>query len=419
MAESFVLRYPVPGASADEAEWLAVDASGARIGEPERGTLAAAAAAVGGRRLIVLVPGEDVALSAPELPARGAAKLLKLAPFALEEQLAADVETLHFAIGRQGSDRRVPVATVEREQLAGWLAQLALAGLSPAALYPDSLLVPDNPGHVVVLIDAGRVIVKRPGALPLVLDADPLNTALALAGLEPSADAAVRAQHLLVYASTADWRTRRPVIEALRDSVGSLNVQLLPHGPLPLLAASAVTAAPWSLLQAEFAVRGQGFAGEWPRWRMAASLLAAFLALHVVTLGVNYWRVHREEVTVDQQLHAAAAEALPNIQNIGRLPSVRLAVESRLRASRAAVSEGLLGTLGALAAATSAAPGTLIESLSYRDGTTDLTVDAPDVGALDRLREAAKGRGFDAQLQGAAQHASRYQGRLQLKGPRS
>jgi len=419
MAESFVLRCPVPGASADEAEWLAVDSGGARIGEPERGTLAAAAAAVGGRRVVVLVPGEDVALSVPELPARGAAKLLKLIPFALEEQLAADVETLHFAIGRQTSDRHVPVATVEREHLTGWLARLAAAGLSPAALYPDSLAVPDNPGHVVVLIDAGRVIVRRPGALPLVLDADPVESALALAGLEPTEDSALSAQHLLVYASTADWRSNRVAIEALRDSVASLNVQLMPHGPLPLLASTVVTAPPWTLLQGEYAVRGQGFASEWPRWRLAASLFAAFLVLHLVTLGVDYWRVHREELKVDQQLRAAATEALPNIQNISRLPSVRLAVESRLRATRAAVSEGLLGTLGALAAATAAAPGTLINSLSYREGTTDLTVDAPDVGALDRLREAAKGRGFEAELQGAAQHDTRYQGRLQLRGPRS
>ena len=44
-------------------------------------------------------------------------------------------------------------------------------------------------------------------------------------------------------------------------------------------------------------------------------------------------------------------------------------------------------------------------------------MDAPDVGALDKLREAARGRGFNAELQGATQKDTHYQGRLQIKGP--
>jgi general secretion pathway protein L len=415
MADSFVLRFPLPGTTADEAEWLSVDGSGAPTGVRGHGTLAAAAAVAGGRRVLVIVPGEDVALSAPELPPRSGGRLAKLVPFALEEQLAADVDTLHFALGRQGADRRVPVAAIERSRLAGWLEQLAAAGLAPAALYPDTLVTPDNPAHVVVLLDGGRVIVRRPGALPLVLDAEPLAAALASAGLEPAPDAGASTAHVIVYATPSDWELHAPAIEALREAVASLRVQLLADGPLPLLAGGAAKAA-WQLLQGEFAVR-QGFGAEWPRWRPAALMLGAFLALHLLTLGLDYWRVHRDELKVEADLKAAAAEALPDVKNLARLPNVRAAVESRLHASRAVVSEGLLGTLGVLAVARGAAPDTRIDSLSYRDGMTELTVDAPDVGALDRLREAARGRGFGAELVSATQRDARYQGHIQLKGP--
>ena len=415
MADSFVLRFPLPGPPTDQVEWLSVDGSGSPAGATGHGTLAEAAAAAGSRRVVVIVPGEDVALSSPELPSRSGAKLARLVPFALEEALAADVETLHFAVGRQGSDRRVPVAALERDRLSAWLAELAAVGLAPGALYPDSLVVPANPAHVVVLIDAGRVIVRRPDALPLVLDAEPLDAALGAAGLGPALEGGSQSAHVIVYATADEWEHHAGAIETLRDSVSSLKVQLLADGPLPLLAAGAISAAPLNVLQGDFAVR-QGFAGEWPRWRPAVSLLAVFIALHLATIGVDYWRVHRDEVKVDQELKVAASEALPNIQNLARVPSVRAAVEGRLRQTRAAVSEGLLGTLGALAAASAAAPGTRINTLSYREGTTDLTVDAPDVGALDRLREAARGRGFSAELQGATQHDTRYQGRLQLKG---
>jgi general secretion pathway protein L len=417
MSDSFVLRFPAPGASPDAAEWVVVDARGARITAVGRGTLAEAARAQGGHRLLLLVPGTEVTLAAPELPARGGGKLAKLVPFALEEQLASEIEAMHFALGRQGADGRLPVAAVERTRLAGWLAALEAAGLAPAAVYPDSLTVPDNPGHVVVVLEGDRVVVRRPAALPLVLEADPLDAALAVAGL-PTApgDAADAAANVLVYADSVDWSRHQPAIEALRERVATLKVQVLADGLLPLLAAGAVAGPPLSLLQGEFLPR-QGLAGQWSRWRLAASLAAAFLVLHVATLGVDWWRLSRDEARVDAELKSAAAEALPNVQNLARLPNLRLAVESRVRSTRAAVNEGLLGTLGVLAASINAAPGTQVQSLSYRSGTTDLTLDAPDVAALDRVQQAAKGRGFDAQLQGATQREQRYQGHLQLKGP--
>jgi general secretion pathway protein L len=417
MADSFVLRFPAPGGTPDGAEWVRVDAHGARVGEVGRGSLAAAAQARGAHRLLALVPGTEVTLAAPELPARGGAKLAKLVPFALEEQIATDIDAMHFALGRQRADLRVPVAAVERERFAGWLAALEAAGLAPAAVYPDSLVVPDNPAHVVVVLEGDHVVVRRPGALPLALDADPLEAALAIAGLPTTtADDAASAAHVLVYVAPADWPRHQPVIEALRDRVATLKVQVLAEGLLPLLAAGAAGQPPFSLLQGEFLPR-QGLASQWPRWRLAVTLAAVFLVLHVATLGVDWWRVKRDEAKVDQELKAAASEALPNVHNLARLPSLRAAVEGRVRSTRAAINEGLLGTLGVLAASVSAAPGTQLQSLNYRGGTTDLTLDAPDVAALDRIQQAAKGRGFDAQLQGASQHEQRYQGHLQLKGP--
>ena len=423
MAESCVLRLCAPDGAADaprgaaqQAEWIVVDDAGAQLSALTRGALSEAAAAAAGRRLVALAPGPEVALAAPELPARGAARLLQLAPFALEEQLASEVDALHFAVGRQGADRRVPVAAVDRQRFTAWLKQLTDAGLVPAAVYAESLAVPDNPAHVVVVIESGRVLVRRPGALPLALDATPLADALAIAGLPPAAAAGGVATHVLVYVTAAEWERHRAAIEALRATVASLNVQLLPDGALPVFAASAVTAPPFSLLQGEFA-RREGFASAWPRWRAAALLFAAFAALHFATLGIDWWRLHRDEAQLTQQLRTAAAQALPNVQNLDRLPSLRAAVDGRLHRVRASVSEGLLGALGVAAGALGTVPDTHLQSLSYRDGVTELTLDAPDVGAIDRVQQAMMQRGFSAEVQGAAQKERRYQGRLQLKGP--
>jgi general secretion pathway protein L len=412
MADAFVLRLSTPNLDAP-AEWVAVDSGGARLGNVSRGTLADAAAAAAGRRVIALVPGADVVLAQPELPVRTQARLLQLAPVALEENLAADIESLHFAVGRAGLDRRVPVAAVDRARFRGWLEAMRAAGLDPAAVYPDSLVVPANPAHVVLLLDGDRVYVRRPGALPVALEADPMDAALLVAGLPPSDAAEAEATHLMVYASPADWERARPAVEALRERIGSSKVQLLPDGPLPVYAATAVTEPPFSLLQGEFTVR-QGFAGQWHRWRLAASLLGVFVALHLLTLGVDWWRVNKQEREADQQLTAAASEALPGTPNVERIPNLRTAVDNRLRGSRSVTGAGLIGTLDALAVA---APGVQVESLSYRDGVTDLTLDAPDMAAFDRVQQVVTQLGFQATMQGVNQRDQRYQGRMQLRGP--
>lgn len=98
-----------------------------------------------GRRVVVLVPSTDVRLSSIQLPARQAAKVLKAAPYLLEDQLADDVDTLYFAVGARQADGSWPVAVVARERIQQWLAVFAERGIRPDAMVPD-LLALDVPG---------------------------------------------------------------------------------------------------------------------------------------------------------------------------------------------------------------------------------------------------------------------------------
>ena len=71
--------------------------------------------------MCVLVPGTDVLLAEPELPAKAGAKLQQIVPYALEEQLAEDIDDLHFAIGkRAGDSSTTPVAVVALSLMDEW-----------------------------------------------------------------------------------------------------------------------------------------------------------------------------------------------------------------------------------------------------------------------------------------------------------
>ena len=66
------------------------------------------------RTVIALVPAAEALTTTVNIPVRGAAKLLATLPFALEDQLAEDVEKLHFASESRRKDGQVPVAVVAR-----------------------------------------------------------------------------------------------------------------------------------------------------------------------------------------------------------------------------------------------------------------------------------------------------------------
>src|SRR5262245_22060475 len=130
MADWLLLRFP--RTPEGKASWMVADGAGRAVVPPQEGMLADAARFAGGRRVCVLVPGADVLRAQAELPLRGGAKLQQAVPYALEEQLADDIEELHFAVGRRPSDSsRTPVAVVSRKLMDEWLAALRGAGLEP------------------------------------------------------------------------------------------------------------------------------------------------------------------------------------------------------------------------------------------------------------------------------------------------
>ena len=195
MAEALVIRFKpapqpaphsapesTPGATAHEGqtgnsvqvEWLTVDTDGTRQGNVQSGSLGDAAASAGARKIVVLVPGTAVLLAEPVLPLKSGAKLLQVVPFALEEQMATDVENLHFAVGRRDTRPGTPVAVVSLAQMDAWQSALLDAGLQADSIYAETSVLPATPNGVTLLVDGTRVYVRRETAPGAVLDVEPL-----------------------------------------------------------------------------------------------------------------------------------------------------------------------------------------------------------------------------------------------------
>ena len=292
-------------------------------------------------------------------------------------------------MGRTDAEGRTLVAAVRRDELQSWLDALKSAGLDPQAVVPEPLCTPDNPGMTVAVIDAGHLLVRAPGALPVALDAEPLTEAFALAGLEGED------RHVQLYVSQEDWQHSREMIEALREVTGSLDLQLLPDGTLPLLAAGSVRGDALSLLQGEFA-RRTGWRAEWQRWRIAAFLALAALALHIGVRGYDLIRLRAEEQRLDASIEQAARVAMPDVE---RIVDARAQIEQRLAGGGTADPQGLLARLAAVGGAMGGASGPTIESLGWRNGSLQLQMIAADTDALARFAQALTARGLTADVE--------------------
>jgi general secretion pathway protein L len=361
---------------------------------------------------VLLVPGTEVTLSEPELPVKSGARLAQVVPYALEEQLASDVDTLHFAVGaRPAGAVGTPVAIISRALMQRWHNELEAAGIHANAAYADSTAVPVAATGCTLLLDGTLLYVRRADGLPFVLDAAVLSEALDVALPPPQAGEAnaESGEHVTFYASAENYEAHRELIEGLRDRTASLAVKLMPEGPLPVLAAQAVGGAGINLLQGPFSARASLGTRLRP-WRLPAALAAGVALLFFVNQGLSWWQDHRVEKALDAQIAQVFSEVLPNQPIV----DPRAQIQGVL-GGRAATGGGLLPVLSALAEAIAQTPSAKIESMSFRGNALELRLTAPTVESLDGIKQSISRNGISAELQSATPRGGVVEGRLQLK----
>ena len=104
----------------------------------------------------VLVPASQIAFFEVDLPTKSRSQAARLAGFSLEDQLAEDIENLHFSVMRC-SDHWL-VAVVALQTLETWLAKLKEHQCKAKRLIPDVLAVSKE---VDILEEPDQILIKN------------------------------------------------------------------------------------------------------------------------------------------------------------------------------------------------------------------------------------------------------------------
>lgn len=405
MTETLLLRMP----DADRpASWLVVDAFGNRMGQAQTGTLMEAAPLATGRRLRVCVPGSAVMLLHADIPSNNALKILQAVPFALEDRLAEDVDTLHFAVGAHEA-HGYPVAVVTRARMRQWLNDLAAVGLAPAELLPDVLALPVRAHTLVLAPDDRQMLARFPDGVAVIAETPlmPLMLERHLSVL-PATETCT---HALVYASD---ETLAPEIHNMLAALRlETTYRPLNDGAIALMATTARDSRAINLLQGEFGPHG-GAMEYWRRWRSAAGLLAALCAVFIVQQAVGEFRLRHEATRLDSQVAALFHQTLPDVTHMVD-PQVQMQQRLNQLTGGGANSAGLLVMLTAVGAALQSQSNVQLQSFSYHDGSLQLQVQAGSIDALDAMKSLlTKNSAFHVDMDSISSSAGQTTGRLTL-----
>jgi len=403
------------------AQWIAVDSTGARRSQPGTGMLGEARDDIGDREVIVLVPSAEVLTTSVDIPVKGA-RLLAALPYALEEYLAEDVETLHFAAGTKRSSGQTPVSVVSRQRMDDWLNQLAAAGIEADSIIADSYGLARIPGTISMLLADDHVFINDGGDIELVMHGVSPGDALAAIGaLDDGTDledgegspGVGMPRHVLVYCEPGDDERYQHDWIAIRHELDSVDVKLLRDGVMPRLAVTVATGAGINLRQNNYAPKRE-YSGLFRPWKYAAMLLVAFALVGLGTKAADLYLLSQQEAELRLVFNAEYQQMLPGAPETDDPAAV---IDSlRRRIGNIDTPPFFLQSMEQLSRAIQQNRNAQIQAISFRAGVVDLRVTAPDVATLDGVQRAIAQSGqFQAAIQSTDQDGEKVSSRIQIQ----
>jgi general secretion pathway protein L len=404
--ETLLIRFfpAAPEQSDRLIEWQILDSNLVSVAQAASGTLNEAAELTPRRKVICLIPGEEILLLNVNIAARSRQQLIKAIPFTLEEDLADGIETLHFATGARQVDGRHPVAVVSRPLMDALCSDLSAANILPTAIIPEPLCVPLPPSGWSLLVEDTRVVLRHGEYKGLVLEKDNLKEWLNRVFSEVD----VKPELIRVY--RCDANPEKPL-----DFELPVDQQEHYDAPLKVLSTGLDEKHSINLLQGDY--KSDTGVGKWLRpWRFAAVLLGIWLGVQITSATVEFWRMSHENDALQARMEKLYRDTFPEAK---RIVNPRVQMEQRLNALIAAQQNtgdtGFLALLNAGGQAIKTFQGIEIDTFNYRQGKLVISLQASDFQSLEKVKQRLQKDGFIVDIESADTSGKRVEARLRIE----
>jgi type II secretion system protein L len=347
---------------------------------------------------VFAVPGEAVRLSRLAVSEEERKHLGKSLPFMLEEEVASDIEKLHFAsVMLDRNDYAVAVCT--RDQMDAWLAEFdEYPGINQWV--PEPLLLPWQEGEWSLVLENERALVRTGQAQGFCVEREMLPALLvgALEDEEPGA--------IILYGQDQVADT------ALVPEQVQGQVQWRQGNFYSALMLSDLSQETINLLQGEYAPR-LPLGRWWRQWKAVAALFAVAFVLHLTATYVDYLGLKRENLA----LRAAVEESYRKAYPKGAIVDAEKQLRRQLEGLRGAgQTSGFVSLMNRVGEVISQRPGTTIASINYNDRGDEMRMNivAADYEAVEQVRAAINSAGLEAEMESSSAQGDKVRARLRV-----
>lgn len=392
--------------TAQSASWARLAQGEARPAEVQRGQLAAIPQQDEQTHVTLFVPATDLLFTEVSIPSRNRRQLVSAIPYALEDQLMEDIESMHFALGRGNENGTTSVATVASNRLDYWLSCLRAHNIEVDAVYSEAQALPTGPASWFLLQLENRCALRTStnGAYGL----DCANVTSFVERLASKEDGLPEKMHVITCAGNNN--TQDDIVGALPLSIQR---EECPGDALVCLIEGCQQSPGINLLQGRYARSQPVFTGM-RRWWPAAAMLLVWLGLQFgVVIGANI-KLSAEEQRLGSQVIALYKQAIPDAKKI---VNARVQMQQQLDALRGGGGNSsfldLLARGGEVFSKTS---GVELSSINYRDGSMDIALTLKDIQGLDNIKQSLiEQLGVEVDIQSATPKDKIIEARLRIR----
>jgi len=343
--------------------------------------------------VILIIPQQCVYLAQVALPERAGRQLLSAIEYQIEDQLACDIESQHFALG-DTSVNPVAVAVIERSIMTRCMALAQTKLLRLRHVIPELFLSP-WPGEGIVLYPAYEGYLLRYGAYRgLKCSEQALPAMLELIRQEVEFDS--------ITCFTADT-----------EPLPEIDAYPLEQRSLAEVRCGFVNAPIIDLQQRDFQL-SSAWSGLARSWKWIALLLAGLLIVGGYNKAIALQALERELADLRQQQYALLQPHLPGISPQDNLKKALIERMKQLQSD--SDEQGFLPLMVEFTRARDKFPEVDITRIAFQGNQLVFDISSGQLEKIETLLETLKKQGVDAELVSLNIKPEQSSGRLVLRG---
>ena len=410
MSETLLIHYNT--GNSHQATWSTCNDAGELTGKITTGSLNELSELAASHDIVVLLNSQCLHINQLQLPTQNTQKMLKAVPYAIEEFIAEDIEDFHFVVAKNKHNNSTAVVGIDKTTLQNVVQIFQEANIKVEKIIPDALCLAANEKQWACLnfhkdsylqTDTLNGMIFSHDIFPYIIT-EKLNE-----------DGATLPEKILLFSEQENPSAFEQTIIKNSD-IEVIRVVYNTH-PLVVFCGHYKQALSLNLLQHQFKTKRKS-SGYWHHWRLAASLAAFWLILH---LGLTIFQ--SSQLKTENNISKAKIENIykKSFPQSRKIVNPRAQMEQKLNELKGSSANSGMGLLFLLAESfgtlTHDKQNITLQSLNYRNNRMEIGLDSLNLQAIESLnKNLNNNNNLQSEITSSSSEKDKVKGNLRVEG---